>query len=543
MATSDPSIEATESTPLIAAVGVKSGSVNSIRDGVVGLRKGDDPFFKRALDGFTPAVAVTLMVTVGVVAGTFDGLTRHRRSPMESLTLNSGPPAWLLHATSGDPFPFEHAAPRTASTWVNGEQMTLPWQPVRQKNPDMPVNPSAATVKDPRLTHGLGVVAGHGLHCDLRASTWLLPRINRGIPTAVFSARGSGVVASPFHTGIAAWLKGVLDTQAPSANDVPLKTRLLNTLGYAAQAGDFAKVANAAGYKRFVVVAESQSTVAALWAAAKYAAHAGNSSSPYSRIAGFVLTLVPTWGEHRMSAFHELEHVVETVYGGFGEAMQKNPMDCSPGFGCVSFAKLIGAKQSDCPSPHVIAELKGKIPPVLVLTNEEAEPAHPVENGKLVADLLGAEYNTVSTYDEAAKVWPGVIAKFVAKVAAGEGMKLEPDPPGPHLKDDNDKNYFSDVAPGLTLSAKELRRSSTMCTGDWRTYPQMVEGCKEYNKAKKFFPSVSENSKGWDEVWVQNPQDPGIELYQRTGLSVGECVKAGIIESREFLNFGDLVSI
>ena len=71
----------------------------------------------------------------------------------------------------------------------------------------------------------------------------------------------------------------------------------------------------------------------------------------------------------------------------------------------------------------------------------------------------------------------------------------------------------------------------------------MVEGCKEYNKAKKFFPLVSEKSKGWDEVWVQNPQDPGIELYQRTGLSVGECVKAGIIESSEFLNDGDLVSI
>jgi hypothetical protein len=100
--------------------------------------------------------------------------------------------------------------------------------------------------------------------------------------------------------------------------------------------------------------------VAGLWAAveAAAAAAANDTASPFSRIAGFVFTLVPTWGEHRNAVYDELAVVADRVYGGFQGAMDKNKRDCSPGFGCISFAKHIAAKRSNCPSVQMIRDLK-----------------------------------------------------------------------------------------------------------------------------------------------------------------------------------------
>lgn len=44
-------------------------------------------------------------------------------------------------------------------------------------------------------------------------------------------------------------------------------------------------------------------------------------------------------------------------------------------------------------------------------------------------------------------------------------------------------------------------------------------------------------------AWLDNPQDPAIGLYERTGLDVGACVLAGVVKPRLFVNDGDLVGI
>ena len=54
-----------------------------------------------------------------------------------------------------------------------------------------------------------------------------------------------------------------------------------------------------------------------------------------------------------------------TLPVGYENALRQNPKDCSPGFGCVSFAKFVAAKKSNCPSLMKLAELKGKLPPIL----------------------------------------------------------------------------------------------------------------------------------------------------------------------------------
>jgi len=57
------------------------------------------------------------------------------------------------------------------------------------------------------------LVAGHGLHCDMRAVPWALARVNPQIPTAVFTSpdRGTG-----------AWLRGRACQIFPAASSTRL---------------------------------------------------------------------------------------------------------------------------------------------------------------------------------------------------------------------------------------------------------------------------------------------------------------------------------
>lgn len=167
--------------------------------------------------------------------------------------------------TAPAPYPFHSATPKfaVAAYDTDGNPVTLPWQPVC-----LGAGSTSQQQQQQQPRHALGVIGGHGLHCDMRSVPWLLSRVNRQIPTAVFSVRGSGTGATAFSTGSEAWLKGVLDAKDDPR---PLDERLYNRLGYRAQRHDFVKVADAAGYERFIIVAESQSTVAGMWAAVELA--------------------------------------------------------------------------------------------------------------------------------------------------------------------------------------------------------------------------------------------------------------------------------
>ena len=255
-------------------------------------------------------------------------------------------------------------------------------------------------------------------------------------------------------------------------------------------------------------------------------AHAHNASSPYSRIAGFVFTLVPTWHEERSNSFQEMTSAAHHVYGGFDNALKENAKDCSPGFGCISFAKYIAAKASNSPTLERLKTLKGKLPPVLVLANSAAHD-HPVKNGQAVADALDAEFYKVNDYGEAATTWPGLIADFVDRVAQKEGVSIPVETVGTRKmtpsttptqtnntksaakvakvgqaaaaaatnKEDNDpteEGVFADLADGLTLTRAEVYRSSRICIGHMASHPDIVESCRQYVPDKFIAPYFDE---------------------------------------------------
>jgi hypothetical protein len=224
------------------------------------------------------------------------------------------------------------------------------------------------------------------------------------------------------------------------------------------------------------------------WAAVEAAENAqrnasSSSSSPSpssSRIAGYVLTLVPTWGEERRKSYEAMSRAAERVYGGLEGALAKNPKDCAVGFGCISFAKHVASKGSNAPSLDKLRALKGRLPPVMILANRAAH-GHPAENGKAAATALGADFHSVDTFEEAAATWPALIADFVAKVAAAEGLILAADLAGTLVptvgaaaaaaasasssssSSSAGAGVFSDLADGLTLT-REVGPLLTSCT-------------------------------------------------------------------------------
>jgi hypothetical protein len=71
-------------------------------------------------------------------------------------------------------FPFHSATPKYAVASVDpeGNDVTLPWQPLCLGTGAGAAANASGAASPPR--HALGVVAGHGLHCDMRSVPWLL---------------------------------------------------------------------------------------------------------------------------------------------------------------------------------------------------------------------------------------------------------------------------------------------------------------------------------------------------------------------------------
>ena len=193
-------------------------------------------------------------------------------------------------------------------------------------------------------------------------------------------------------------------------------------------------------------------------------------------------------------------------------------------------------------------------PWVKVLANAEAS-GHPVSNGEAAAAAMGAEFYHAGSFDEAATTWPGLIADFVARVAVKEGVKLSPDKVGtlpptqakPTMEEAESvvhapAGVFGNLAPGLTLSSADVLRSSQVCKGDHSVFPEMLEPCAAYKVGSEGeMPYVDEGTSAWTQAWLDNPKDPAVELYRKSGLSVGECMEVGKVSAKPFVKFGDLV--
>jgi hypothetical protein len=218
---------------------------------------------------FSMAPAVLLLGVLGIAAvklGGGGGL--NGRSAADSATATQAATATRALSLTA-PFPFDAASPKFAVAGVDpdGNPLTLPWQPLclgdgaagaaegragvgagkeaavgldvvvgmaaDETTPQQQQQPPPQQQQPTRQP--LGVISGDGLHCNLRGTPWLLSRVNRGIPTAVFSARGSGAEASAYSTGSDAWLKGVLDADGAQDADDDANTveqRVVRRLGY-----------------------------------------------------------------------------------------------------------------------------------------------------------------------------------------------------------------------------------------------------------------------------------------------------------------------
>jgi hypothetical protein len=191
---------------------------------------------------FSMAPAVLLLGVLGIAAvklGGGGGL--NGRSAADSATATQAATATRALSLTA-PFPFDAASPKFAVAGVDpdGNPLTLPWQPLclgegaEETTPQQQQQPPPPQQQQP-TRQPLGVISGDGLHCNLRGTPWLLSRVNRGIPTAVFSARGSGAEASAYSTGSDAWLKGVLDADGAQDADDDANTveqRVVRRLGY-----------------------------------------------------------------------------------------------------------------------------------------------------------------------------------------------------------------------------------------------------------------------------------------------------------------------
>ena len=472
---------------------------------------------------------------------------------------------------------FDDAPERRASVAVgaDGHRLTLPWQPVSlgASDDDPSASPASPVV---------GAVVGHGLHCGLRAMPWLVADVHPSIPTAVFGARAGAESDTKFGAGADRWLAPAFeaarglndDATALNPPPVPIEDALEAIVGFKAQAGDFAAVAEAAGYDRFIAVGESQSTAAALWAAVEYAETispreakrasteaseeratttstptlGGKGSprpvvkgSPGPVLAALVLTLVPTMHEQRAEMFEKTRREASATYGSLENATLalRDAEDCSLGYGCVPFAKYVGVKRSDLPSMERLAAIEKAGIPTLVLANYEDEPAHPVENARVVARATGGELHVVRTHEQRAAEWPKLVAAFIEKHARksrpGGETPVEPHRAGSlgrrsgNADDYEPTDYraaeeeraaerastarsdaYDAASSALTLTRSELQRSSRLCEGNPNATPRLVERCLSY------LPSEG----GEEEAFSP--------FYARTGLDVEECEESGL---------------
>jgi len=239
--------------------------------------------------------------------------------------------------------------------------------------------------------------------------------LDEGIPAAVFDTRGSG-------ESVAGWYNSTGWYVAQSASDASnedVTAEVAAVFDPEAERRDFVAVADAAGYDKFVAMGESNSAVAALWAAV--------SEDTAPRVAGLIVRLIPTMREHRHDAWDGQMESLGRCFNTLANATRLVKEQCSPGYGCVGFAKWLAARTpltgSDLPPDELLMKLRGKIP-VMVLGSVAAEPAHPVENARLIADLTGGEFHMANTTEEAKKTWPPLINAFVRKLAKNAGMDV-----------------------------------------------------------------------------------------------------------------------
>jgi len=469
--------------------------------------------------------------------------------------------------------------------------LTLPWQPV-----SLPGGRS----REPH--YAFGAVSGHGLHCDMRAMAWLFADVPADIPTAVFGARASSRADSKLSAGADAWLEGVAESAAASASSDALEDALVARVGFEAQAGDFAAVADAAGYETFVAVGESQSTAAALWAgvrqaearrdaelqtpAARGSAGSGSASGSGSepgRIRGLVLTLVPSMGAERSERYEELREMIANTFGdelanATSLVNTNSPRrdgiltthleDCSVGYGCVPFAKYVAAKKSDLPSLATLNALAPWFPPTLVLADYADEPAHPVANGRAVAEALGARFGVVNTREEREARWPGEVATFIRGVYATEtqnerkegfhdarvGSRGVPNGGTPNGRKQTRSrsllDAYDDASERLVLNEDQLRASSRLCVGDVAATPTLESRCGSLtaeeseaweagraarsDSAAATAGDAAASADGGDSATGAPPPPARAfsPFYLRTGLGVDECEESDLGDVR-----------
>lgn len=439
----------------------------------------------------------------------------------------------------------------------SGAPLTLPWQPVSLGGPAAAsrdvrwsAGASGPVIDDIASRKALGVVAGHGLHCDLRSTPWLLSDLHPDVPAAVFGSRGGGVVDDGLHSSPDRWMETAMGEDAATSRDAesrlggedPLADALSDRLGFQAQGGDFANVGYHAGYDAVIAVGESMSTAAALWGALEQAerdlgllvptADANNPNNPGTnakpRIKGLVLTLVPSMGTEREEYWNEMMRVLRASYGSVDNATTTLSKDCSIGYGCIPFAKFVAAKHSNLPTPTRLARIAQAGIPAVVFGNRADEPAHPVENGRVVAQALGATFHEASTHEEALAEWPRVIADFVNGIARDEGIVLAPGAP------DSTTDASGAIVAGLTAPRDWLRASRQLCSGDPTTTPELVDACESYRSGESAVPpgveaavEAEEASLGKDKYAATTP------FYRRTGLDVSDCVTSGVVTRSE----------
>ena len=443
----------------------------------------------------------------------------------------------------------------------SGAPLTLPWQPVSLGgNNSRDVRWSAGGASGPVIDDiasrkALGVVAGHGLHCDLRSTPWLLSELHPDIPAAVFGSRGGGavdagdqvpvgVVDDGLHSSPARWMETAMgedarsrDAESRLGGEDPLADALSDRLGFQAQGGDFANVGRDAGYGAVIAVGESMSTAAALWGALEQAERdlgllptladaSGQSTKP--RIKGLALTLVPSMGTEREEYWNEMMRVLRATYGSVDNATTSLSKDCSIGYGCIPFAKFVAAKHSNLPTPTRLARIAQAGIPAVVFGNHADEPAHPVENGRVVAQALGATFHEASTHEEALAKWPGVIADFVNGIARDEGIVLAP---GAY---DSTTGASGEIVAGMVAPRDWLRATRQLCSGDPTTTPELVDACESYQSGESAVPpgveaavEAQEASLGKDKYAATTP------FYRRTGLDVSDCVTSGVVTRSE----------
>jgi pimeloyl-ACP methyl ester carboxylesterase len=455
---------------------------------------------------------------------------------------------------------FDDVPERRADVRVEGldRPRTLPWQPVSEGGSKSSHHQTDAS------SHAFGAVSGHGLHCDMRAMAWLFADVPASIPTAVFGARASSREDSKLGAGADSWLEGI-DESSPTFS--ALEDALVRRVGFEAQAGDFAAVADAAGYQSFVAVGESQSTAAALWAGVRQAEASRDAGATKSvgRIKGLVLTLVPSMGTERKEKHEELREMIATTFGVNATALNgtaferpsntaaadfdflRDLEDCSVGYGCVPFTKYLAAKASDLPSTDALRALQPWFPQTLVLADYADEPAHPVENGRLVAEALGARFEVVNTREEREARWPRAVATFIKEVHDAEtGEEAEAsDEEASVARRSTRKRVFArrrrlldaydDASASLMLTENQLRASSQLCVGDHVATPALESRCESLTAeeseaweaekaAREAFEEATEGGVTTGDAFADAPPPRALSpFYLRTGLSVEEC--------------------